>query len=144
MRRLNSGRNSPTDTKRAAEPAENHCQMILRCQSWRPCVRWNSNGISSSTGHASWTSTTDRQLRYGCTNSTVPNDQFSNSAFGEPRSTCYTAPPQESCLKPWTSEAIRPGQTVTTIRRSSRVTDVHRILASGSEVCDADGGYFIP
>ena len=87
----------------------------------------------------------------GAAISTVPNDQFSKLAFGEPKSTCYRTASGELLEDRGQVKLYGVDGDYHQKVMNARVTDVHRILASGSEVCkknvaflDADGGYLIP
>ena len=87
----------------------------------------------------------------GAAISTVPNDQFSKFAFGEPKSTCYRTASGELLEDRGQVKLYGVDGDYHQKVMNARVTDVHRILASGNEVSkknvaflDADGGYLIP
>lgn len=85
----------------------------------------------------------------GAAVSTVPRDEFEHLVFGEAQITQYKTASGELLEDHGTTLWQRRNYTNKTM--NARVTDVHRILASGSEVCkknivtlDSDGGFIVP
>ena len=70
----------------------------------------------------------------GAAISTVPSDQFSNLAFGEPKTTCYRTDSEELLEDRGQVKLYGVDGDYHQRVMNARVTDVHRILASGSEV----------
>jgi len=87
----------------------------------------------------------------GAAVSTVPKSEFGVYAFGEPQNTRYKTASGELLEDHGQVRLYGGDQNYTDKTMNARVTDVHRILASGSEVCkknmvvlDSEGGQISP
>ena len=87
----------------------------------------------------------------GAAVSTVPKSEFGVYAFGEPQNTRYKTASGELLEDHGQVRLYGSDQNYTDKTMNARVTDVHRVLASGSEVCrknlvilNSEGGQIIP